>query len=214
MSPMPIGGSEKSRARAQAQRARILEAARECFSESGFHGASMARIGERAGMSAGLIYRYFASKAEIIRAIAEGQREVRMRTMAEVGSRLELLERVLDKLSEWRRAGLAPGAFDPALFLEVTAEAGRDPAIAALVGAQEEQACADMARIVEREALAAGVRLPPPALRRHALLLRCLVDGVILRCVRDPKLDFAQVRASLRSLVPPLEERPDQSGPV
>jgi TetR/AcrR family transcriptional repressor of uid operon len=211
MSPMPAGGSERSRARAQAQRARILEAARKCFSEAGFHGASMARIGEQAGMSAGLIYRYFASKAEIIRAITGEQREVRMRAMAEVGSRLELLERIVDKMRDWRTSGGRPGAFDPALFLEVTAEACRDPAIAALVSAQEEETSDDMAQVIEREARTAGVTLSAEALRQHTLLARCLLDGVILRCVRDPGLDLEQVRASLRALVRPLT---DQPGPV
>src|SRR5690606_20342270 len=207
MSPMPAGGSEKSRARAQARRARILEAARKCFSERGFHGASMARIGEEAGMSAGLIYRYFASKAEIILAITSEQRGMRMRAMAEVGSRLELLDRILEKMRDWRVTGGQRGSCDPALFLEVSAEACRDPAIAALVSAQEEENCADMAQVIEREARAAGVSLSREALYRHAVLARCLVEGVILRCVRDPSLDLDQVRIALRTQVLPLADQ-------
>ena len=44
MSPMPAGGGAKAKARQEAQRARILEAARGCFSEGGFHGTGMAAI--------------------------------------------------------------------------------------------------------------------------------------------------------------------------
>src|SRR5690606_20893936 len=52
--------------RAQAQRARIMAAARKCFVEYGFHAASMGNIAQQADMSAGLIYRYYASKSAII----------------------------------------------------------------------------------------------------------------------------------------------------
>ena len=62
----------KATLRAEQQRARILDAARRCFSERGFQGASIAAIAEAAGMSQGLIYRYFTNKAAIVRAITDG----------------------------------------------------------------------------------------------------------------------------------------------
>ena len=57
--------------RAVRQRERILDAAEMCFIQSGFHGASMAHIATTAGMSPGLIYRYFDSKSAIVKAIIE-----------------------------------------------------------------------------------------------------------------------------------------------
>lgn len=65
----------KSEARTRQQRERILNAARSCFVKHGFHTASMAKIAETAGMSPGLIYRYFDSKNDIILAIIEQQLE-------------------------------------------------------------------------------------------------------------------------------------------
>src|SRR5262249_19557223 len=65
-SPRPAG-----RRRAPQQRQRILDAAEKCFIESGFHAATMARIAATAGISPGLIYRYFESKSAIVRAIIE-----------------------------------------------------------------------------------------------------------------------------------------------
>ena len=50
------------KARADAQRSRILAAAEKCFVQQGFHAASMASIATTAGMSPGLIYRYFPGK--------------------------------------------------------------------------------------------------------------------------------------------------------
>ena len=67
----PVPARPRAAARADLQRARILDAAQRCFVESGFHAATMAKIAETAGMSAGLIYRYFESKNAIVLAIIE-----------------------------------------------------------------------------------------------------------------------------------------------
>jgi AcrR family transcriptional regulator len=56
--------------RREAKRAEIVGAARRCFSRDGFHQTSMPEIAAEAGVSAGAPYRYFASKEEIILAIA------------------------------------------------------------------------------------------------------------------------------------------------
>ena len=44
----------------------IMQAALELIAEHGFHGAPMAMIAEKAGVGAGTIYRYFASKDVLI----------------------------------------------------------------------------------------------------------------------------------------------------
>ena len=51
------------------KRATILQAALELIAERGFHGAPMALVAQRAGVSAGIIYHYFASKEELIHAL-------------------------------------------------------------------------------------------------------------------------------------------------
>ncbi|MFR0357698.1 TetR/AcrR family transcriptional regulator [Streptomyces sediminimaris] len=56
--------------RREARRAQIVAAARRCFAREGFHQTSMPDIAAAAGVSAGAPYRYFASKEEIILAIA------------------------------------------------------------------------------------------------------------------------------------------------
>lgn len=56
--------------RREAKRAQIVAAARRRFSREGFHQTSMPEIAAEAGVSAGAPYRYFASKEEIILAIA------------------------------------------------------------------------------------------------------------------------------------------------
>src|SRR5215813_12222141 len=52
------------------RRQQILDAAASCFARQGFHATSMQDIFAAAGLSAGAVYRYFPTKAELIRAIA------------------------------------------------------------------------------------------------------------------------------------------------
>jgi AcrR family transcriptional regulator len=54
-----------------ARRAHILAAANRCFVRDGFHATSMQDLFAEAGLSAGAVYRYFASKDELIVAIVE-----------------------------------------------------------------------------------------------------------------------------------------------
>lgn len=51
-----------------AQEDRFIDAARRCFTRLGVEGTSMEQIRTEAGVSAGLMYRYFGSKDDMIRA--------------------------------------------------------------------------------------------------------------------------------------------------
>ncbi len=64
----------------------IISAAKNCFSRSGFHGASMADISRESGLGAGQLYRYFNSKevivSETIKSIAENWRTFLLHSLA------------------------------------------------------------------------------------------------------------------------------------
>src|SRR5437667_8849839 len=53
------------------RRTQILDAAVVCFAKRGFHQASMHDISAEAGISVGLIYRYFENKEAVISAMAD-----------------------------------------------------------------------------------------------------------------------------------------------
>src|SRR4030095_941147 len=53
----------------EARRAQILDAARRTLGASGFQGTTVDRIASEAGVSVGLLYRFFPSKSAIVRAI-------------------------------------------------------------------------------------------------------------------------------------------------
>ena len=61
------------------KRSDVMQAALELIAEQGFHRAPMAKIAEKAGVAAGTIYRYFASKDVLI---SELHRELEYRIMA------------------------------------------------------------------------------------------------------------------------------------
>lgn len=50
-------------------RDRVIQAAHRLFIEQGYHGTSMRRIAERAGLALGGIYNHFASKEDILAAV-------------------------------------------------------------------------------------------------------------------------------------------------
>src|SRR5213080_2132813 len=66
--PMPQPQIESSN---PDRRTQILEAAIVCFAKHGFHQASMHDISAEAGISVGLIYRYFQNKEAVIAAMAD-----------------------------------------------------------------------------------------------------------------------------------------------
>jgi AcrR family transcriptional regulator len=57
------------------RRRQILDAALACFSEDGFHQTGMAAIVQRSSLSHGAVYGYFASKDDIIEALADDRHE-------------------------------------------------------------------------------------------------------------------------------------------
>jgi AcrR family transcriptional regulator len=54
-----------------ARRQQIVDAARTCVAEQGFHKTTMADVIRESGLSAGAVYGYFKSKDEIVAAIAD-----------------------------------------------------------------------------------------------------------------------------------------------
>ena len=188
-------------AHADAQRDRILTAAQRCFAERGFHAATMASIADTAGISAGLIYRYFKSKHEIIHGIVQRQLEAAIDDLQETPAQdRDVVSMLVDSyVGKSRMCGSdETPRLDPALVMEITAESGRDPAVARMLDGFEpmiERAMSQWLRHPQEPGDA--VRLPPEIVERRTLLLRFLLDGMKMHQVRRPDLDPALLRQSL-----------------
>jgi AcrR family transcriptional regulator len=169
----------------ETRRQQILDAACDCVRQAGFHGASMAEIAKAAGLSVGQIYRYFDNKEAIIAAIvAQDLAEMREK-FAEMENRPGvLLEAIVDHLPEAIEKCFDPGR--GALVLEVLAEAARNPKVAAIVRAADEQERVFVRAMMERS------RKPEwddAEFQARCEVVGMLFDGMVMRAVNHPDTD-------------------------
>lgn len=194
--------ASRGEARAQAQRERILTAARSCFVEHGFHAASMASIAKTAGMSPGLIYRYFDSKNAIILAIIGQQLEDARSDIARLKPDTDLVPLFRQLFTEWQCRDLE--LLSPALLLEMTAEATRDTTIAQALASADRVTGSDLRAWLKEVAGSEGRAIGERELEARSFLLRCLLGGLAIRAIREPDLDPAVLTDSLELVLPRL----------
>lgn len=198
----PSDKIDKVALRAQAQRDRILNAAQQCFIRHGFHAAGMAGIAQAAEMSPGLIYRYFDNKNAIILAIIERQLAEKRANIDSLQAQPDWEQRICDLFAGWQRGD--DSLMNAALFLEMSAQATRDPLIAQALAAADQDARARFLNWLEQHAQAQGATPDPADLRARALALQSFIEGLAIRAVREPDFDTAQVVAAVRQTVPGL----------
>jgi AcrR family transcriptional regulator len=185
------------------QRARILDAAERCFIEHGFHAASMADITTTAGMSAGLLYRYFNGKNQIVQAIIERHLETDgCQAMGAIHTRADFTREALERFERWRRRD-DPG-MNAALMLELSAEAARDPEILRITRGKDQAVVESLTCAVQRAAHAEGIELSAAEAQIRAVVLQCMVEGLACRAVRDPDLSAKQLRPVIGRVIAAL----------
>lgn len=188
-----------SSSRADAQRDRILCAALKCFIEHGFHAASMASIADTAQMSAGLMYRYFENKNAIVLGIIERQLEEKRAIIRQLHSSSDIAAGLLTAFERWCAAD--PDVMNPALFLEMSAEATRNPPLAEALRSFDAGMRKELQAWLGRDRELGGMELPPESAATRALSLQCFIDGLVLRSVRDPDVDRDQLRAAVHDQI-------------
>ncbi len=191
------------REHAAVQRERILDAAESCFIASGFHAASMAQIAGTAAISAGLIYRYFKNKSAVVKAIIDRHLESEaVRVMDRLVATDDMVDELLNVFECYR--GCKEPKMNAALMLELTAESTRDPKLMQIVRSKDRVIGTRLSDMLRRSARAQGVRLTAADVRMRAILLQCLVEGLIMRSIRDPALRRGDLRPSIKMLVAAL----------
>jgi AcrR family transcriptional regulator len=184
-----------------ARRREILEAAGRCFAERGFHSTSMQDLFEASGLSAGLVYRYFRSKEELITALA-GEALGLLRASVEEAiaaverpATEELLARLLRTIDELdARERIARVA------VQIWGEALVNPAVRAAFSAEIARLQAALERLIKAAQAADQLdRDLDPAYAARALY--SILPGFLLQRALDPALDGAGYQQAARALV-------------
>ena len=191
-----------------ARRRQIVDAAVACFARDGFHRATMHDICREAGLSPGALYSYFASKDEIVEAIAD-ERHAR-----EAGF-IELADEAGGGVEGLRALGRAffSSLADPderrrrRLGVQVWAEALRNPAVHRLVMRGTERQIEAVSALV-REAQGRGElaeSLDPVGVAR---VMTALFQGFVLQQAWDERADVATYLETAEAMVDALLPAP------
>lgn len=119
-----------------ARRQQIVEAARGCVVEQGFHKTTMADVIRASGLSAGAVYGYFKSKDELVAAIADdavGTVDQLFGSLLDRPGPLSLPQVVKILLDHITRMANLPGGDVTRVAVQAWAEAVHNPVIAGIV---------------------------------------------------------------------------------
>ncbi len=166
------------------RRSQILDAALICFAKRGFHQASMHDISAEAGISVGLIYRYFENKEAVISAMADRHKK-------EIGEMLERARQAPTLLESLEILFTAHCCEDEprvisAFVVDLYAEASRNPRVADLVRDVLKTAMDGVTELIQRapEAQNAEPGLTPSEL---AELIFAVARGMLMFDVLRPQ---------------------------
>jgi AcrR family transcriptional regulator len=178
-----------SDAKRETRRQQILDAALRCFSRDGFHNTTTADIVRESGVSQGALYLYFATKEDIILALADDrhQNEAIINALAQreqdpVQGLLSLIELYADGLADQTRLDARR------VGIQGWAEALRSPRIHESVIEGLNTVRAAIVRLIERGQHTGQIR---PEIDAEALsrVLIALFQGLVLQVVWGEKLD-------------------------
>jgi TetR/AcrR family transcriptional repressor of uid operon len=175
------------------RRSQILDAALVCFAKRGFHQTSMHDISSEAGISVGLIYRYFENKEAVISAMADRHKE----EISEVLERARQAPTLLESLEILFTAHCCEDAPQvvSAFVVDLYAEASRNPHVADLVRDVLETAMDGVRDLIARapETQNAAHNLKPDEL---AELIFAVARGMLmLDVLRPQEMTAAERRA-------------------
>jgi AcrR family transcriptional regulator len=171
--------------RAEARRRQVIDAAAKCFRRDGFHSASMAQIAAEAGMSVGHIYRYFTGKESIIAAIVRDEIDYVLSRFPITAASIEDVPGILRENGR-EAVRQAYNLEWSTLMLEVRAEAGRNPAVAAIVQAADAEIAARVGELIVAGFVSGTV---PRDIEQRIEMLGMAIEGITFRAVACPDMN-------------------------
>jgi AcrR family transcriptional regulator len=196
----------------EANRERILRAARSVFGARGFHAATVEEIADEAGLSNGAIYYNFESKGDLFLVLLEQRTDERIRHMQRtlakqpgasapdpgLDEEARDATRSLKESGEWRL-----------LLLEFTVHATRSLSLAPKLRAHKRRLRAALAEVFEQRQSEGG---PAPLLPSDQLALAAtaLSNGLAIEELSDPGSVPDELLGDLLALL--LAESPGSQG--
>src|SRR3954465_12029018 len=175
------------------RRCQILDAAVVCFAKRGFHQTSMHDISAEAGISVGLIYRYFQNKEAVISAMADRHKQ----EIQEVAERARQAPTLLESLEILFTAHCCENSpkVQSAFVVDLYAEASRNSDWADFVRDVLQAAMDGVTDLISRspEANRAAHGLAPEDLSE---LIFAVARGMLMRDVLQPQEMTAAERRS------------------
>jgi AcrR family transcriptional regulator len=196
-------GAEKKTV-AEERRGQILTAALKCFAKRGFHQASMAEVCAEAKMSPGSVYRYFRSKEEIITALAEAEHQSLASWYGELTGKDSVRDALDTLIGYWLDSVEDHGDYDGpdfcVVYVELCAEAARNPHIAALAEKFDAAQLAVIEMVLEK-AVERGEIAATLDRNMTARLITATLDGLMIRLAYDKSLPSQKYRDTLRAFL-------------
>lgn len=186
--------------RAQETRQRILDAARTVFGRRGYGQATVEEIAAEAGVSNGALYHHFASKEELFRAILDNhirEQHIQIGAFVPASSFREVIERFV---GYWFNH-LETEHESDSLFVELWAQAARDPNVRASVAAFSRQGAHLLGEAL-RVAQSAGAVRPDLDVEAASTLIYATMEGLFLLWEVDPEsIDFEKLSRPWADLI-------------
>ena len=191
-------GSSDGPSRSEIRRRKIIETARRLFVERGFHATGVAQIARDSGIAVGQMYRDFASKEDIVAALAK---EDCVTFLQADTLKTAICRSDTESTVTWLLALLDLDDQDRGktrLFAEIVAESARNDRIAAIFNSIQLELRATIMQALAQLA-------PDPALedQRHQLtsLLLTFTYGLLHHQLMTPDLDVKPIVGVMRTII-------------
>lgn len=183
----PTGRRPTRAQKREANRERILRAARDVFGARGYYSATIEEIAEDSGLSNGAIYYNFGSKEELFLALLDARLDERLehaqQTLASGASAIG--ERAIDEEARDITRSFKESREWRLLLLEFVAYAARNPSFAERFKDHKRRLRAAVAEILELHLSARGIT-PPMPIDQLAMVVSGLANGLAVEELSDP----------------------------
>jgi hypothetical protein len=148
-----------------------------------------------------------------VHAIVDREIEEARSILDRLSSAEDVVSAILEVFARWTRAD-EDEAMSPALFLEIVAVSSRDPELAAAMQHADREIRERLAAALLRSHVLPGDAADAAGATgadQRATMLQCLIEGLLVRAIRQPDLDRDLLRRGLEHALVVLGDWPGDS---